>query len=578
MNKRKEKAERLPLQDKVSAGELQKKNELLTALFDYSVKLGYIPFSENFYIIAAQELKRIFGAFGVTISTYNPDASELVLQYTTFSETLQKKAGRLFGRGLEGMRFKVSKDIYKTMTNEWAKTVSSLHEVSFGAISPALCKIAEKAFHLGWFSGICLQVMNTVVGTAVIIGRKGTNPPAIEELKGFSGVTAIALSRWLNEQKALLTEMKYKSLAENMKDVLWQSDIFSKITYISPSVTQILGYRTEELLNRSFSEIISPESLAVISPSISHRQDLAQKNRRMESIMYEIEFVHRNGNKFWAEVVSNPVYDPLGNVTGFQGVARDISERKSAESEIRLQYEKLARLNAEKDKFFSIIAHDLKGALHGFLGYSKFMADRIQNLSMDKLEEYSGTIRKIALNLNELLENLLEWSVMQRNHVHFSPEELNLNSLLEKCIETIIQQAHNKEIKIIRNISPDLRIFADCRMVSGIIRNLVSNAVKYTPRKGQVEIDTGESTHHFVVVRIRDNGIGMNKDTLGKLFRIDSVMPEPGTEGESSTGLGLILCKEYIVKHNGNIWFESEVDKGTCVHFTLPLLSFDNQA
>jgi signal transduction histidine kinase len=195
---------------------------------------------------------------------------------------------------------------------------------------------------------------------------------------------------------------------------------------------------------------------------------------------------------------------------------------------------------------------------------------------MDKLEEYSGTIRKIGLNLNELLENLLEWSVMQRNHVSFMPEELNFSSLLEKCIGPIEQHARNKEITIIRNISPDLMVVADYRMVASIIRNLVSNAVKFTHRKGKVKIDAGQSTNHFMEVRIHDNGIGMNKETLGKLFRIDSVMPESGTEGESSTGLGLILCKEYITKHDGKIWVESKIDKGTCVHFTLPIRSIDN--
>jgi PAS domain S-box-containing protein len=557
-------------QDIISADTLHGKNELLTALFNYSIKLLNISFSENFYVIVANELKRAFGAFGVTISTYNTENSALVLQYATFSDNQRSKAMKLIGRNLKGMRFKVSKDIYAAMTKEWVRTVSSLNEVSFGAISPVMGKILEKTFGLEWFSGICLQDNQTFIGTAVIFGKKGAQPPSNEELKGFSGVTAVALSRWVNEQRALLTEMKYKSLAENMKDVLWQSDYSARIIYISPSGFQILGYNPEELLNRSFTEIISLESYDSISNAVRQRQRQAGKNQRMESITYEVEVIHRNGTRFWAEIVMNPIYDPLGNITGFQGVARDIAERKAAEIKIRQQYEKLEQMNAEKDKFFSIIAHDLKGALHGFLGYSKYIADRIHDLSIDKLEEYSKTIRTIALNLNELLENLLEWSMMQRERVSYSPGNHNLNAILENCLRFIEQQARNKEITIIRKISPDINLFVDYQMITSIIRNLVSNAVKFTRRSGLVEITSGDNHDHVVEIMIRDNGVGMDSETLNKLFRIDSVMPTPGTEGESSTGLGLIICSEYISKHNGKIWVESEVNKGTCVHFTVP--------
>ncbi len=557
-------------QEIFSTETLPGKNELLTALFDYSIKLSSVPFSENFYVVAANELKRVFGALGVTISTFDPESSTLILQYGTFSEDQRNKAIKLIGRNLEGMRFKVSKELYEMMTKEWVRTVSTLSEVSFGAISPFAGNLIEKAFGLGWFSGICLQDQKKFMGTAVILGRKKVKPPSDEELKGFSGVTAVALSRWLNEQKALLTEMKYKSLAENMKDVLWQTDISARILYISPSGLKNLGYDPEDLLNRSFTEIISPESYASISKAVRQKQRQFIKGRRLDSFAYEIEVIHKNGSRFWAEIVMNPTYDPMGRMTGFQGVARDISERKAAELKIRQQYEKLELMNAEKDKFFSVLAHDLKGALHGFLGYSKYISDRFHELSMDKLEDYSKTIRTIALNLNDLLENLLEWSLMKRDRVSYTPGNHNLNTILESSLRLIEQQARNKEVTIIRNIPPDINLFVDYQMITSVIRNLVSNAVKFTGRHGQVEILSGNDQDLLVEIMVRDTGIGMDAGTLEKLFRIDSVMPTPGTEGESSTGLGLIICGEYILKHSGRIWVESEVNKGTCVHFTLP--------
>ncbi len=560
-----------PGKESFSADTFHENKELLTSLFHYSIKLSHIPFSDNFYRIAAHELQHAFNAFGVTISTYEPESSTLVLQHGTFSESQRSKAMKLIGRNIEGMRFKVSKELYGEMTQEWVRTVATLNEVSFGSISPLVGSLIEKSFGLGWFSGISLQDQDKLIGTAVILGRKKVKPPSDEELKGFSGVTAIGLSRWLNEQKALQTEMKFKSLADNMKDVLWQTDMSARILYISPSGLKNLGYNPEDLLNRYFTEIISPESYSSISGAVRQQQRKGGKNRPLESFTYEVEVIHKNGSRFWAEIVMNPTYDPLGRMTGFQGVARDISERKAAEIKIRQQYEKLKQANAEKDTFFSIIAHDLKGALHGFLGYTKYMADKIHNLSADKVEEYSKTIRTIALNLNELLENLLEWSLMQRNRVAFAPASYNLADILESSLRHIHQQATNKEVTIRHSIPLSINLFVDYQMVTSIFRNLVSNAVKFTPRLGQVEIAIGDNMDHLVEITISDNGIGMDTITLGNLFRIDSIMPNPGTEGESSTGLGLILCREYILKHQGNIWIESEPDKGTCVHFTLPV-------
>jgi PAS domain S-box-containing protein len=562
--------DKLSPQDKIFADVIYEKNELLTALFDYSVKLSRVAFSENFYLIAAHEIQRIFNAFAVTISIFDTEKSELVLKYSTFSDNQRSKAIKLIGRNLEGMRFKVSQGIYTEMTRDYVKTVYTLNELTFGSISARMSKILEKAFKLGWFSGISLFDKQTLIGSAVIFGRRGIKPPSDLELKGFSGVLTVALSRWLNEQKALQTEMKYKSLAENMKDVLWQSDINANIIYFSPSGMKILGYTQEEMMNMNFIDIISRETYKSISRMIAKQKKLSGKNNPLNSLSFEVEIIRRDGVKFWAEIVSNPVVDHLGNVTGFQGVARDITERKAAELKIRQQYKELEQMNAEKDKFFSIVAHDLKGALHGFLGYSKYMADKIRDLSPDKMEEYSKTIRTIALNLNELLENLLEWSLMKRNRISFSPGSYNLAGILESSLRPIEQQARNKEIIISRNISPDINLFVDYQMMTSIFRNLVSNAVKFTRQQGQVEIISLDSSDHVVEILIRDNGIGMDVETLDKLFRIDSVMPTRGTDGESSTGLGLILCNEYITKHNGRIWIESELEKGTCVHFTLP--------
>lgn len=546
-------------------------NSLLTALFNYSIRLSYVPFSENILMIAANELKNIFNVLGVTISLYDYETSDLILKYSTFSENQKSRFAEIFGLRLEGMRFKVTEEIYKSITSDRYVIVGSLHEITLGTINPLIGSLIEKVFGVGWFAGISLQDKNRLIGTAALVGKKNTTSPSEDVIKGFAAVTANALSRWITEQKALVNELRYKVWAENMKDILWQTDSEQKLIYVSPSGFKILGYQPEEMLDKGFLGFFTENSARLIMRTIKMRENKKLKNNELsKNITYEVQVVHKTGRYIWTEIIASPLYDSFGNLTGFQGIARDISERKEAEMKIRQQVEDLKRINAEKDKFFSIIAHDLKGLLHGFVGYTKFIAERINTLSQEKLAEYSSTICNTAINLNELLGNLLEWSMIQQNRIQFSPKDCDLRTIIEKNIKTFEQQARNKEISIISPNLTELMVFIDYHMINTVIRNILSNAIKFTPHKGRIEIIVNRSSR-FVEIVIQDSGIGMDEITLKSIFKIDSLISTPGTDGEPSSGLGLILCKEYIAKHNGKIWIDSVLDKGTCVHITIPI-------
>ncbi len=554
----------------VSTEDYQSNNSLLTALFNYSIRLSYVPFSENILMVAADELKKIFGVLGVTISLFDYDTSDLVLKYSTFSEKQKGRFTEIFGLQLEGMRFKVTEGMYKSITSDRYVIVGSLHDITLGTINSLIGNLIEKVFGIGWFAGISLQDKNRLIGTAVLVGRKNTKSPSKDEIKGFAAVTANALSRWLTEQKALVNELRFKVWAENMKDILWQTDSEQKLVYVSPSGFKILGYQPEEMLYRNSLGFLAEYSAGFVLRTIKIREKKKIKNDLTRNIKYEVQVIHKTGRCIWTEIIASPLYDSFGNITGFQGIARDISERKEAELKIKQQVEDLKRINAEKDKFFSIIAHDLKGLLHGFVGYTKFIADRINTLSEEKLAEYSKTIYGTAANLNELLSNLLEWSMIQRNRIRFSPKDCDLKAILEKNIRTFEHQVKNKEISIVALNIDEIIVFVDYHMINTVIRNILSNAIKFTPHKGRIEIMANRKNNN-VEISIQDTGIGMDEITLNSIFKIDSVISTPGTDGEPSSGLGLILCKEYIKKHNGSIWIDSKIDKGTCVHVILPL-------
>nr|WP_315202358.1 tetratricopeptide repeat-containing sensor histidine kinase [uncultured Flavobacterium sp.] len=229
----------------------------------------------------------------------------------------------------------------------------------------------------------------------------------------------------------------------------------------------------------------------------------------------------------------------------------------------------ISNINSQKDKFYSIIAHDLRGPFNGFLGLTELMAEDIDAISNEEIKFAATNMRSSAKNLFDLLENLLEWTRMEQNLVPFVPKEHPLESITLDSIITLHDIAEKKEINIQTQIPSDLAVLADKNMFQAIIRNIVLNAIKFTQKKGTILIHALENQTD-IIITIKDSGIGMHQDLINDLFKIDTKNNRLGTENEPSTGLGLILCKEFIEKHKGKIWVESEVGNGSTFHISFP--------
>ena len=250
---------------------------------------------------------------------------------------------------------------------------------------------------------------------------------------------------------------------------------------------------------------------------------------------------------------------------------RDITDRLQAEEELKLKNDELRHINAEKDKFFSIIAHDLRGPFNGFLGFTRLMVEDLPDLTQGEILKFAVSMRNSATNLFQLLENLLEWSRSQRGLTNFEPESFLLKSMIVESMHTLMDAAHKKGVCISFEIQEDLGVFADEYMLASTIRNLASNAMKFTKKGGNVSIAAKTVSGNSVEISVRDTGIGMSSTMVEDLFRLDVQTNRKGTDGEPSTGLGLLLCKDFIEKHGGKIWVESEEGKGSTFRFTLPV-------
>ena len=262
--------------------------------------------------------------------------------------------------------------------------------------------------------------------------------------------------------------------------------------------------------------------------------------------------------------------DDSGKALRMIGTNWDITAQKDAEEDLLKSQEILQKSNAEKDKFFSIISHDLRGPFNGFLGLSKMMAEDLPKLTQRQIQKMAGSMKDSAANLFRLLENLLEWSRLQRGATPFEPESFLLMPVIEGSMKPFMDSTNKKEIEISYEIPGEMEVYADEYMLASTIRNLISNAVKFTRKGGKVTIAAKPGPDHSVEISVRDTGIGMNPDLVHDLFRLDVQTNRRGTEGEPSSGLGLLLCKDFVEKHGGRIWVESGEGKGSTFCFTLP--------
>jgi signal transduction histidine kinase len=228
-------------------------------------------------------------------------------------------------------------------------------------------------------------------------------------------------------------------------------------------------------------------------------------------------------------------------------------------------------LNATKDKFFSIIAHDLKNPFTSILGFCEMLSLRYDKMEDVKRKYLLGVVYESSKSLFKLLENLLEWARSQTGSINYEPEKFDLNELIVTNISLVENLVLEKNLKMKHNFNPETIVFADKNMINTVIRNLITNAIKFT-ETGGITVETKQDKD-YTRVNIIDTGIGISPDKLDKIFEVLSSKSTPGTRGESGTGIGLIICREFIEKHGGSISVSSEPGKGSVFYFTIPKIT-----
>lgn len=440
--------------------------------------------------------------------------------------------------------------------------------------------------------GICLNLENKSIGAMVLQDYENEKAYGEREKKILIFVSeqiAAAIERVRTAEKLRRSERGYRAIYENAHDGIIIFDPHKRVILDANLQAAVLyGFDLEILMSVKLEVIIQNDVLKRMMKSLVTEAG--------KIISVESTFERNGRDKIFIE--SNLSRLNYNGVDAVLAIQRNITERKKIETELKEYIEKLELttkqlednsrrlqklnkqleesreelkiLNSQKDVFFSIIAHDLKSPFTSLLGFTQYLIQEYDSLSKEEIREFTFNIDRSAKHVYNLLENLLQWSRIKTGRMEFAQIKIDMHDIASEVINLYQPNAIRKKIKLINRVPSKVIAFADNYMINTVFRNLIANAIKFTNANGSITI-SAEKQENFVNVRIQDTGIGIAEEDIEKLFKIDEHYSTTGTENEKGTGLGLILCKEFIEKHNGTIRVESKLNSGTSFIFTLPL-------
>ncbi len=407
--------------------------------------------------------------------------------------------------------------------------------------------------------GVPLIAEERIIGAMVVQNYDDESALTYDDLEMLSFVSANignSIERKMAQEELVESEKRFKVLAESITDILYGLDENMAFTYANQAAEAFFGMDINKYPGRK----MLVKNLSEEKDELFEAHKVALESGRAMSV--SIDFGERNGKKYY----EFNIYPSAGGISVF---AKDVTPGKEAEYAIKKYSRELEELNRAKDKFFSILAHDLKTPFNSLLGLSELLIREADDFSKSEMLEIISSINNSAHNVFNLVKNLLDWSRIQTGRIDFRKENVQLSKMVYDLIDLYKQSAADKSIQLNERIPENLCVSADRYMLETVLRNLISNAIKFTPEFGKVNI-SGKLSDKKILLTVVDTGIGIDPRDIKKLFNIGEQFTTPGTCSEAGTGLGLILCKEFIEKNNGKIRVESIPGKGSKFLITLP--------
>ncbi len=370
------------------------------------------------------------------------------------------------------------------------------------------------------------------------------------------------------------SEERYRGITENIDDFFWSAERINNrmvADFYSTSVKRITGYSQEDFLSdkKFLFRLIYPDDFKLVKEKLQRFYHNIYK--RGDEIEFRI--LNKIGNIVWVRNKITVVRDRKGVPIKIYGLVSDISSQKKAEENVQHATANLQKLNETKDKFISIVSHDLRTPFSSVLGFTDLILNE-EDLTPEEIRQYIQYIQESAKNMLHLVNSLLDWTRIQTGRINFEPAPVFLKVLAQKVLDGMAGFAIQKGIKLANRVPDDISLMIDSNLIIQAINNLFSNSLKFTPEGGEISISAVQSNQpRFIQVTVADTGKGIKPEDISKIFSIESKFTTEGTAGEKGTGLGLTLVKEIVEKHGGKIWVDSQLGEGAKFQFTLPKAS-----
>lgn len=559
-----------------------KKRQILEIMHQVATQLLDATEERQIYRIMSDAMNQILPGAFLIITKLQPDDMNFRIMENSGFDMYFNAIEKILGKDPYSMDFP-----FQDLTDEEREGFDNreihhfsggIHDLVHGRINKLICKAIETMLSVAdvyamgfcvdkkYFGGIVLFVTESLVKSGAM------DEDAILAIENIINQSSTLIQRLRdrarlkqNEETLLNINLQIETLIENSTSGYLFEDVSRKILKVNRAFCSIFNITdTYMIVGFDCKDACRKYSVLFDEPEtfVNDVERLLDENKAL----FNQELNMRNGRVLERDFV--PIIN--STITGYLWQYRDITERKRTEKKLKEQTELLNELNITKDKFLTIMAHDLKGPFNSILGLTELLLAEYDNISEDERLSYINLLYNSSNSTYKLLENLLEWGRLQRGHIDIQQEELNLMDLINESIVPSLPNAAQKGITIVKNIENHILVKVDNNSIKTIIRNLFNNAIKYTPNGGLVKFNAIRNGNS-VEVSITDTGIGMSQKTISKLFKIEESQSRLGTNNESGTGLGLILCKDIIAKNNGKIWVESEPGKGSVFKFSIPI-------
>jgi len=414
------------------------------------------------------------------------------------------------------------------------------------------------------------------------VRKDGTQIIVEKSVKSFSSARefyVVASYRDITEQQNFLkalaeSEEKYRNITENIDDSMWTAELVDerlKQVFYTAAIKKITGYEGKEFINnpKLWIKIIHPDDKKEVIRGLQR----IYKDAAKTSGEVEYRIVNKSGNIVWVKNKLNIIRNDEGKIERIYGLVSDVTLSKQSEEKIKKSTEELKSLNESKDRFISIVSHDLRSPFSSILGFTDLLLTE-PDLPKEKQNQYINFIQESAKNMLSLVNSLLDWTRLQTGRIEFIAEKLNASGIIEKAFQMLTGAAMKKNIELVNEVSKELSVHADSNLLLQVFNNLISNAIKFTNEGGKITTSAKPLVDKKQIeFSVSDTGIGIKEEDIGKLFTVATKHTTTGTAGEKGSGLGLSLCKEIVEKHGGEISVESKYGYGTTFKFTIPVSS-----